>query len=282
MMLQELRQFQDDLRALKTEVNKEKGPRISKNGLRARAEALSTRWFSELSPTLSQYSFLSAETIERFSSHFAILLKLSKPSNHKSRYINVLGECLRKFHDDLILPIQKQPKVQKEVSALVTLLSGLPDLEEDEYLQEAVACASAGLFRGAAVLGWCATIDRIHRVIEKIGFNKFNTVSQQMAASQSGRFKRFRKSQSITSLSELREVFDTDILWILEGMQLIDSNQHTRLRSCFDLRCQCAHPGDAPVTEYNLLSFFSDMNAIVLRNPKFQLVAAPAGAAPGA
>jgi hypothetical protein len=279
-MLQELRQFQDDLRALKTEVNKEKGPRISKSGIRTKAEGISTRWFSELSPALSQYSCLSAETIERFSSQFAILLKLSKPSNRKSRYIAVIGECLRKFHDDLILPIQKQPKIQKEVSALVTMLSGLPDLEEDAYLQEAIACASASLFRGAAVLGWCATIDRIHRVVERIGFNKFNTVSQQMAASQSGRFKRFSKSQSISSISELREVFDTDILWILEGMQLIDSNQHTRLRSCFDLRCQCAHPGDAPVTEYNLLSFFSDMNAIVLRNPKFQLVAAPAERAP--
>lgn len=54
-------------------------------------------------------------------------------------------------------------------------------------------------------------------------------------------------------------------------MELIDSNQHTRLRSCFDLRCQCAHPGDAPVTEYNLLSFFSDLKEIVLQNEKFKL-----------
>jgi hypothetical protein len=170
----------------------------------------------------------------------------------------------------LILPIQKEPKLQKEVSALVTMLAGMPDAEEDAYLKEAAACASASLFRGASVLGWCATIDRIHRVVEKIGFNKFNTVSQQMAAAQSGRFKRFNKPQNISSIGELREVFDTEVLWILEGMQMIDSNQHTRLRSCFDLRCQCAHPGDAPVTEYNLLSFFSDMNAIILRNPKFQ------------
>jgi hypothetical protein len=198
-------------------------------------------------------------------------LKLSKPNNHKTRYVEVIGLCLKKFTDNLIIPVQKQPNVQKEISALAKMLSGLSDAEEDAYLTEAISCASGNLFRGAAVLGWCATIDRIHRVTEKIGFNKFNTVSQQMAAVQSGRFKRFNKGQNIQSISEIREVFDSEILWIIEGMQLIDSNQHTRLRSCFDLRCQCSHPGDAPVTEYNLLSFFSDINEIVLRNPKFQL-----------
>jgi hypothetical protein len=59
-------------------------------------------------------------------------------------------------------------------------------------------------------------------------------------------------------------------MWVLEGMAFIDSNQHTRLRSCFDMRCQCAHPGDAPVTQYNLLSYFSDLNEIVFKNEKFK------------
>jgi hypothetical protein len=92
-----------------------------------------------------------------------------------------------------------------------------------------------------------------------------------MASQNQGRFKRFNSPQNINSISELREVFDTVILWIIEGMLLIDSNQHTRLKGCFDLRCQCAHPGDAPVTEFNLLSYFSDLNEIILRNQKFQI-----------
>ena len=92
-----------------------------------------------------------------------------------------------------------------------------------------------------------------------------------MAGQQKGRFKRFTSPQSVSSLSELREVFDTVVLWVIEGMGMIDSNQHTRLRSCFDLRCQCAHPGEAPLTEYNLMSFFSDLNEIVLHNLMFQV-----------
>jgi hypothetical protein len=70
-------------------------------------------------------------------------------------------------------------------------------------------------------------------------------------------------------------VFDAVILWIVEGMGLIDSNQHTRLASCFDMRNQAAHPGEAPSTEYNLLSFFSDIKEIVLANPKFMLQKSP-------
>jgi hypothetical protein len=96
-----------------------------------------------------------------------------------------------------------------------------------------------------------------------------------MASQTKGRFKKFNAVQNVSSISELREVFDTIILWVLEGLELIDTNQHTRLRSCFDLRCQCAHPGDAPITEYNLLSFFSDLNEIVLRNEKFKIQSEP-------
>jgi hypothetical protein len=77
--------------------------------------------------------------------------------------------------------------------------------------------------------------------------------------------------QNVNSISEIREVFDTVVLWIIEGMALIDSNQHTRLRSCFDMRCQGAHPGDAPITQFNLLSFFSDLDQIVFSNAKFKV-----------
>ena len=33
------------------------------------------------------------------------------------------------------------------------------------------------------------------------------------------------------------------------------------------MRCQAAHPGEAPSTEFNLLSFFSDTDQIILSNP---------------
>ena len=121
---------------------------------------------------------------------------------------------------------------------------------------------------------WCAVIARIHSRIEELGFAAFNVASAQIASQQKGRFKKFNKVFNVSTMGELREVFDNDILWVLEGMLLIDSNQHTRLHSCFDMRCQCAHPGDAPITEFNLLSFFSDIKEIVFDNAKFRLQSA--------
>lgn len=45
-----------------------------------------------------------------------------------------------------------------------------------------------------------------------------------MASQTQGRFKKFNKAQSVTSVSELQLVLDTDIVWILEGMQVIDTS----------------------------------------------------------
>jgi len=92
-----------------------------------------------------------------------------------------------------------------------------------------------------------------------------------MAAKTSGRTKKY----AVDSRSELQRIFDTDILFILEYLQLIDSNQHARLRHCFDLRNHSAHPGQAPITGENLYSFFSDITQIVLKNPKFALTSKP-------
>jgi hypothetical protein len=86
-----------------------------------------------------------------------------------------------------------------------------------------------------------------------------------------GRYKRFPKSFDIGSLAELQTVFDTDILWIIEYWGLIDTNEHDRLEICFTMRNNAAHPGEAPITEPNLLSFYSDLKTMVFDNFDFTL-----------
>jgi len=36
------------------------------------------------------------------------------------------------------------------------------------------------------------------------------------------------------------------------------------------MRNNCAHPGEAPLTEENLASIFSDLNVIIFHNPDFE------------
>ncbi len=266
-----LKQFLEALKTLRKDIHAEKVKQVAKKQLRERAEKLGSQWFSEFSSQLTQQYGISREILEKYSDGCGRLIAISSPNNLKKSYIETLDSVIKTFRADLILPTQTGSSASQSLSLLHNILGDIPDPEENAYLQEAITCAQRELFRAAIVLGWCATIDRIHRRIEDIGFSKFNVSSAQMASQKKGRFKRFNSPQNVNSLSEIREVFDTNVLWIIEGMGLIDSNQHTRLRSCFDMRCQCAHPGQAPITDYNLMSFFSDLNQIVFKNPMFKI-----------
>jgi hypothetical protein len=110
----------------------------------------------------------------------------------------------------------------------------------------------------------------LHCKIELLGFDQFNKTCDAMGQKK-GKWKNFRKPAPVASISELREVSDRQILWVLEGMNLIDNNEHTRLEHCLDLRIQSSHPGDAPIKEANLVAFVSDVAEIVLKNPKLAL-----------
>ena len=268
-MENELKLFLDEIKDLRKTLKTETVPRVAKKALLKKANELGTQWLSDLSSKLRPS--LTEEVSNKYDDAFTRLIKLSSPNNLRSSYLLVLTEIIRSFRDDLVIPSKQGIFLVQSKNIFDGFFSSLSNKDENDYLQEAIACAKADHFRAAAVLGWSAAVDRIHRKLEKIGFQKFNQASAEMARLQNGRYKKFNQSQNINSLSELREVFDTLVLWIIEYMQLIDSNQHTRLKSCFDIRCQSAHPGDAPITSYNLLSFFSDLDLIVLNNEKFQL-----------
>ena len=263
-LLVELKDLRRDLRAEKVE-------QIGKKALRQRAEEVGTCWHRDVAPRLRASSALSKETLDPYNAGFTRLIRLSAPNNSRKSYIETIDSLIRPFRDELIIPAQRGELEKAPPSAFNSFFASLTNPDENEYLIEAVACAQSGYFRAAAVLGWSAAIDRTHRKIEAIGFANFNVTSAQMASQKTGRFKKFNQVQNINSLSELREVFDTLVLWVIEGIGLIDSNQHTRLRSCFEMRCQSAHPGEAPITQFNLLSFFSDIDQIILSNPKFNV-----------
>lgn len=268
----QIESFLTRLKAFRRALRAETTPTINKGALRAEAKALGALWHKEFLPALKHS--LTSDVMEGYSAQFTRLIRVSAPNNLVKSYLEALDAIIKPFNDNLVIRSQQGAFGAAAPSAFDCFFAELSNSEESEYLAEAIECAKAGHQRAAVVLGWSAAIDRIHRVIEHIGFDRFNTMSQQMHSSTTGRYKKFtNKGQHAHSLAEIREVFDSMILWVIEGMQLIDTNQHTRLASCFDIRCHGAHPGDAPITQYNLMSFFSDLDQIVFLNPKFALPA---------
>jgi hypothetical protein len=231
--------------------------------------AAARQWFDVVRPALEKARY-STDTITAFSTRFEALLAMTRGRPMKTAYLKVLAGISGPYVPEIVHQIEIGSLTSVTGLSIAPYIDGLP-FEEGDYLDEAQRCLEVQALRACIVLGWCATVARIHSKIEEIGFDKFSKATEEMKAETTGRFKPFTKTYTVESLSELQRIFDTDLLFILEYLQMIDSNQHARLRHCFDMRNHSAHPGLAPITGENLYSFFSDVTQIVLKNPKFQL-----------
>jgi hypothetical protein len=273
-ILKNLDSFEEDLRKLRKAVFSS-GERITSTRIRSTAEELATRWVEELRSPLEHKFKIATETIEHTSQAMKQLHVLSRPNNRKSSYVKTLDAVLRDFKNKFVLPIQQMATGVENVFDLHKLVAGLADRDESDYLKEAIDCANANFCRAAIVLGWCAAINRIQKKILLLGFNAFNAASVALKQQTSGRHKRWNKQFNVTSLGELQEVFDTDLITVCEGLQLLESNQADRLKDMdFQWRNHSAHPGEAPIEPAHLVAFFTDINSIVLTNPKFSMKAA--------
>lgn len=198
------------------------------------------------------------------------LHSLSSKRNQRTSHQRVIKDLLRDFHADLIQPVMFRGGADPS-EAIKQIIADIPYPDQKGYLEEALRCIEADCKRAAAVLGWSAAMHHIHSKIEEIGFDKFNKKADEMAAQTKGRFKSFKASAPVDSISDLREVPDRRILWILDGMEILESNQRQRLEYGLDMRIQASHPGDAEVTLTNLESFFSDLSTLVFKNPKLSV-----------
>lgn len=266
-----LRHYKSELTTLKRDISKLETQRVSRKSLRDSAENIASKWVEELRSPLEHKFKIEKKVIEETSEQMKLLHVLSRPNNQKSSYTKCINKILKDFDNKFILPIQTESEEVNELPELQKILKTITDQDETEYLSEAISCAQSGYLKAAVVMGWCATIDRIQRKVMLLGFDKFNRTSQKIKSQTSGKFKRWNKEFNISTLSELQTVFDTDLIVILEGMELVDGNQAQRLETCFQYRNHSAHPGEAPIEPAHAVSFFVDINKIILSNEKFDI-----------
>ena len=270
-ILNSLENFRKLLRDIRKELNAHPSQRVSKKSIREAADYIATMWVEELRSPLEHKFRLDKEVIYETATAMKHLHVLSRPNNLKSSYLKIINKVLKKFDDKFLLPIKQTSFAIEKVLDLTKIIPTLLYPEESQYLQEAIDCAAAGYRRAAIVMGWCCAIDRIQRKIMSIGFSKFNAASVKLKNQNTGKFKRWNKEFNISALSELQTVFDPDLIIIIEGMGLIDGNQAQRLETCFQYRNHSAHPGEAPIDDPHVITFFTDINGIILQNPKFAI-----------
>lgn len=271
-ILNELSKFETELRRLRKTVGALTGDRVGQKDIRAKAESLASDWVEKLRSPLEHKFKLESEVIQNTSASMKHLHVLSRPNNRKTSYMETLDAILDGFKDKFVLPIQQTSTDVESVFDLQKLVKGLTNADESEYLKEAIDCANSSYKRASVVIGWCAVIDRIQKKLLAEGLSRFNATSVQLKQQPKGRFKWFNKQFNVSTLNELQEIFDTDLITICEGMGLLDSNQADRLKTVdFQYRNHSAHPGQAPIGDPHIVAFFTDINEIVLTNPKFKV-----------
>ena len=105
------------------------------------------------------------------------------------------------------------------------------------YLQEAVSCYSAGLYRGSILMVWAATIGHLHEVIgaHHGGIAAFEAANH----ARFGTSKAYRRIRRTADLLYLRE---SQQIQLGEDAGMYNKNARKMLIDRLDLRNLCGHP----------------------------------------
>lgn len=262
--------FYEEVREVIKEIKEVSGNNIYRVEFMERIKVLSSKWFKEFSNVLPVFN-IPNEIIEKYNSAFSEILSLSLKVSRKNTYLRHFEIIIRNWGEELLIPILKYSAPISSITLLPNILQNVTERER-EYLEEAIGCAEREYYRASVVLGWCAAVHRMQKVVERLGFNEFNKKSEEMKNITQGRYKRFTKKYYIQNFNDLQAtVFDNDLLWVLEYWGLIDTNQSGRLFRCFEMRNNSSHPGQAEISPENLASFYSDLKTIIFDNPNFLL-----------
>lgn len=266
--LAELESFWKELKSLRSELQKKNVVIINQKKLRERAHTLATQWIEKLRSPLEHKFKLPSADIDDMAEQMKQLYRLSLSANRKKSYMTALSSSLLKFNDRFMIPVKESSLDMSTVFDIRSMFPNLSDPNSLEYMKEAIGCADFGYLRAAVVLGWCAVIYRIQSYFLRKGLNHLNRLSEDLKNKKGGKFKLRSRNLDITTESELQAFVDADLITLIEGDNLIDSNQATTLRWCLDIRNQSAHPGKASLTKDRLKGFFEDIRDIIFENEK--------------
>jgi hypothetical protein len=167
------------LRALQKKVRSYRRQQVQDGNLLSEAKAAASEWFDVVKPAFEGASF-SADAIGDASARFEQLLRMSKTRPRRQTLLSVIDAGLSPYAD-IIHQIEIGTFAPKSALNIGPFIEGLPS-DEGEYMAEAQRCLTVDALRGCVVLGWCATIARIHAKIAEIGYDKFSTATAEMMA----------------------------------------------------------------------------------------------------
>lgn len=117
-------------------------------------------------------------------------------------------------------------------------LSNISDEQTRNFVEEAIKCHEAGLYRSAIVMSWLGAVDILQKYVHKNRLSDFNTEASRV----SGRWRVAVSQDDIGKMSE------GDFLDRIEALSIIGKNVKAQLKGCLDLRNGCGHPNSLRVS----------------------------------
>lgn len=136
------------------------------------------------------------------------------------------------------VPLNEGPS-KTTASDLRQILSGIKDQQTADFVEEAIGCCEAHLYRSAVVMSWLAAVHVLRRHVMDDHLSTFNTEMR-------GAHPKWKDIKQISDFESLKE---SEFLLRIFRISAIDKSQRKLLEECLDRRNQCGHPSSFKVAE---------------------------------
>lgn len=117
-------------------------------------------------------------------------------------------------------------------------LSNIKDENTRSFVEEAIKCYEAELYRSAIVMSWIGAVAVLHDHVHTKHLRKFNIEAKRIDS-------RWKNAQKKDELGRMREA---DFLDRLATLSIIGKNVKKELKNCLDLRNGCGHPNSLQIS----------------------------------
>lgn len=117
-------------------------------------------------------------------------------------------------------------------------LAKISDSQTRDFVEEAIRCHEAELFRAAIVMAWLGAVDVLHRHVFEHHLVTFNAEASRVIGA---------KWKTARSRDDLGKMGESDFLDRIEGLSIIGKNAKAQLKAALDLRNACGHPNSLKV-----------------------------------
>lgn len=112
-------------------------------------------------------------------------------------------------------------------------LAKLSDGQTKGFVDEAIRCHEAGLYRSAVVMSWLGAMGVLHKEVHANYLGPFNAEAGRVYG------KKWRTAVTTDDLGLMKE---GDFLDRVEALSIIGKNVKAELKTCLDRRNGCGHP----------------------------------------